>query len=73
MQAESRQTAPATLARGLSLLDAAMIVVGSMVGSGIFIVSADIARLVRSPGLLLVVWLVTGRSEERRVGKECRL
>ena len=37
-----------------------MIVVGSMIGSGIFIVSADIARLVGSPGWLLVVWLVTG-------------
>jgi APA family basic amino acid/polyamine antiporter len=37
-----------------------MIVVGSMVGSGIFIVSADIARQVTSPGLLLVVWLATG-------------
>ncbi len=48
------------LVRSLGLLDATMIVVGSMVGSGIFIVSADIARQVRSPGLLLVVWLVTG-------------
>ena len=48
------------LVRCLGLLDATMIVVGSMVGSGIFIVSADIARLVHSPGLLLVVWLVTG-------------
>jgi basic amino acid/polyamine antiporter, APA family len=37
-----------------------MLVVGSMVGSGIFIVSADIARQVQSPGLLLTVWLVTG-------------
>ena len=37
-----------------------MIVVGSMVGSGIFIVSADISRQVQSPGLLLTVWLVTG-------------
>src|SRR3989441_4606557 len=37
-----------------------MLVVGSMVGSGIFIVSADISRQVRSPGLFLVVWLVTG-------------
>jgi APA family basic amino acid/polyamine antiporter len=45
--------------RRLGLLDATMIVVGSMVGSGIFIVSADIARQVNSPGLLLVVWLVT--------------
>ncbi len=60
MQAESRQTAPAGLPRSLGLLDATMIVVGSMVGSGIFIVSADIARLVQSPGLLLAVWLVTG-------------
>ena len=46
--------------RSLGLLDATMLVVGSMVGSGIFIVSADISRQVRSPGLLLVVWLVTG-------------
>jgi APA family basic amino acid/polyamine antiporter len=60
MQAETRQTAAATLTRRLGLLDATMIVVGSMVGSGIFIVSADIARLVQSPGLFLVVWLVTG-------------
>src|SRR5881296_4683328 len=37
-----------------------MLVVGSMVGSGSFIVSADISRQVRSPGLFLVVWLVTG-------------
>lgn len=44
----------------LSLLDAVMLVVGSMVGSGIFIVSADIARTVGSPGWLLVVWLATG-------------
>jgi basic amino acid/polyamine antiporter, APA family len=46
--------------RGLSLLDSTMIVAGSMIGSGIFIVSADIARQVGSPGWLLVVWLVTG-------------
>jgi APA family basic amino acid/polyamine antiporter len=46
--------------RVLGLKDATMLVVGSMVGSGIFIVSADIARQVKSPGLLLVVWLVTG-------------
>ena len=37
-----------------------MIVAGSMIGSGIFIVSADIARQVGSPGWLLVVWVVTG-------------
>ncbi len=37
-----------------------MIVIGSMIGSGIFIVSADIARNVGSAGLLLVVWIITG-------------
>src|SRR5437016_3413828 len=47
------------LLRVLGLRDATMLVVGSMVGSGIFIVSADIARQVKSPGLLLLVWLVT--------------
>src|SRR4029077_19704528 len=46
--------------RGLGLLDSTMLVAGSMIGSGLFIVSADIARLVGSPGWLLVVWAVTG-------------
>jgi APA family basic amino acid/polyamine antiporter len=46
--------------RGLGLYDATMVVVGSMIGSGIFIVSADIARLTGSPGWLLGAWLVTG-------------
>src|SRR5205085_4759690 len=46
--------------RGLGLLDSTMIVAGSMIGSGIFIVSADIGRLVGSAGWLLAVWLVTG-------------
>src|SRR5215472_16066593 len=45
---------------GLSLFDAATIVAGSMIGSGIFIVSADIARQVGSPAGLLAVWLVSG-------------
>lgn len=44
----------------LGLLDATMIVVGSMIGSGIFIVSADVTRNVGSSGLLLVVWALTG-------------
>ena len=44
----------------LSLLDATMIVAGSMIGSGIFIVSADIVRNVGSAGWLIVVWLITG-------------
>ena len=48
------------LVRGLGLLDSTMLVAGSMIGSGIFIVSAIIARQVGAPGWLLVVWIVTG-------------
>jgi len=44
----------------LGLFDATMLVVGAMIGSGIFIVTADIARQMNSPGWLLLVWLVTG-------------
>ena len=44
----------------LRLFDATMIVAGSMIGSGIFIVSADITRNVGSAGWLLLVWLLTG-------------
>ena len=44
----------------LSGFDAATIVAGSMIGSGIFIVSADIARHISSPAALLLVWLVSG-------------
>ncbi|MBA3714943.1 MAG: amino acid permease, partial [Pyrinomonadaceae bacterium] len=46
--------------RGLGLWDSTMIVAGSMIGSGIFIVSADIARQTGAPGWLLIVWIVTG-------------
>jgi APA family basic amino acid/polyamine antiporter len=48
------------LVRELSLLDATMIVVGSMIGSGIFLTSAESARLVGSPGWLLVAWILAG-------------
>jgi len=44
----------------LGLSDGTMLVIGSMIGSGIFIVSADIARTVGNPLLLLLVWLITG-------------
>jgi len=44
----------------LGLFDATMIVAGSMIGSGIFIVSADITRNVGSAGWLVAVWLITG-------------
>jgi len=48
------------LVRGLSVIDATTIVVGSMIGSGIFIVSAESSRLVGSPGWLLATWLIAG-------------
>ncbi|MCX6141449.1 MAG: amino acid permease [Candidatus Kapabacteria bacterium] len=46
--------------RDLGLFDSTMIVAGSMIGSGIFLVSADIARSVGSPAMLLLVWVITG-------------
>ena len=46
--------------RGLGLYASTMMVVGSMIGSGIFIVSADMARNIGSPGWLLGAWLLTG-------------
>src|SRR2546430_5340631 len=48
------------LVRGLSLLDATMIVIGSMIGSGIFIVSAKSMTIVGSPGWLLAAWAIAG-------------
>ena len=44
----------------MGLFDATTIVIGSMIGSGIFIVSADMARLIGSPGWLLAAWVLTG-------------
>src|SRR5271154_6981925 len=58
--AAARPAADAELVKGLGLFDATMIVGGSVIGSGIFIVSADIAHQVQSPGLLLIVWLASG-------------
>jgi APA family basic amino acid/polyamine antiporter len=49
-----------SLVRGLGLLDATMIVMGSMIGSGIFITSAESARLIGAPGWLLLAWAVAG-------------
>ena len=62
MPSSETQTAPAEVkfVQGLGLLDSTMIVAGSMIGSGIFIVSADISRQVGSAGWLLLVWVVTG-------------
>ena len=57
-----RETAarPGDLKRGIGLLDATTIVVGSMIGSGIFIVSAESGRVAGSPGWLLAAWAIAG-------------
>ncbi len=47
------------LVKGLGLIDSTTLVMGSMIGSGIFIVAADIARQVNSPGMLMMTWFVT--------------
>lgn len=52
--------APSKLKHELGLLDGTMLVAGSMIGSGIFIVSADITRNVGSAGWLIFVWVITG-------------
>jgi len=49
-----------SLVRGLGFLDATMIVIGSVIGSGIFIVSAESSRLIGAPGWLLLAWIVAG-------------
>src|ERR1700733_7230847 len=54
------KTVQAKLKHELGLLDGTMLVAGSMIGSGIFIVSADITRNVGSAGWLLAAWLITG-------------
>src|SRR5215218_2647016 len=51
---------PSSFKPSLGLVDATMVVAGSMIGSGIFIVSADITRNVGSAGWLIAVWLITG-------------
>ncbi|ANI89096.1 amino acid transporter [Arachidicoccus ginsenosidimutans] len=50
----------ASFKRSVSLLDAVMVVAGAMIGSGIFIVSADMIRNVGSSGWLILLWIVTG-------------
>jgi APA family basic amino acid/polyamine antiporter len=57
------QPAPAKdtgFVRGLGLFDSTMVVIGVMIGSGIFIVSADMSRLINSPGWMLMAWVLTG-------------
>jgi APA family basic amino acid/polyamine antiporter len=57
---ESLRSTEAEFVRGLGLFDSVMIVAGTMIGSGIFIVSADMARKIGSPGWLLVAWAFAG-------------
>ena len=57
---EQKVNGDGKLIRGLSLLDATMIVIGSMIGSGIFITSAESARTIGSPGWLIVAWALAG-------------
>jgi len=59
-QINNMQTETNFLQKRVTLFDGISIVAGAMIGSGIFIVSADIARNVGSPGWLMVVWLITG-------------
>lgn len=56
----SKDTTQPKLKHELGLLDGTMLVAGSMIGSGIFIVSADITRNVGSAGWLIAVWIITG-------------
>src|SRR6201995_2399513 len=56
----NKDESPSKLKASLGLLDGTMLVAGSMIGSGIFIVSADIIRNVGSSGWLIAVWVITG-------------
>ena len=58
--AQASATGAGELVKGLGLTSATTLVMGSMIGSGIFIVSAEIGREVGSPGLLIMAWVVTG-------------
>src|SRR6201996_8550503 len=55
-----KESQPSQMKHELGLLDGTMLVAGSMIGSGIFIVSADITQRVGSSGWLIAVWLITG-------------
>ncbi|MBI3048235.1 MAG: amino acid permease [Acidobacteria bacterium] len=59
-QVDATEQLDTEFTRGLGLFDSTMVVAGSMIGSGIFIVSAAMARQLASPGWLLAAWIVTG-------------
>src|SRR5256885_8933059 len=58
--ADTRTKSEPGFVRAIGLFDGTMIVVGSMIGSGIFIVAADISRQTGSAGGLLLTWILTG-------------
>ena len=58
-QADAVTNSKPGLVKGLSLLDGTTLTMGSMIGSGVFIVAADISRQVQSPGLMMLTWIVT--------------
>jgi APA family basic amino acid/polyamine antiporter len=51
---------PSGLVKSLGLFDSTTLVMGSMIGSGVFIVAADVSRQVKSPGLFFLTWIVSG-------------
>ena len=51
---------PSDLVKGLGLFDSTTLVIGSMIGSGVFIVAAEISRQVQSPGLFFLTWVISG-------------
>src|SRR5215210_2567159 len=60
IEADSTTSSDREFVKALSLTDATMLVAGSMIGSGIFIVSADISRSVGSPLWLMLAWIAAG-------------
>src|ERR1017187_5149934 len=51
---------PSDLVKGMGLFDSTTLVMGSMIGSGVFIVAADVSRQVQSPGLFFLTWMISG-------------
>jgi len=60
IETEDAKSSSAGFVKALTLTDATMLVAGSMIGSGIFIVSADISRSVGSPLWLMLAWIAAG-------------
>jgi len=60
ISAEASNVRSTGLVTGLGLFDCTTLVMGSMIGSGVFIVAADVSRQVRSPGLFFLCWVISG-------------